>query len=72
MKVCHIVRLIEADGWYQVAWLSFYPSVTGPGATMIASSIPARLLAVILGVIAATAAAAKERTPTSAPAPRTP
>jgi Ca-activated chloride channel homolog len=36
-------------------------SVAGPGATMIASSLPARLIALALGVIAATAAGAKDK-----------
>ena len=37
------------------------PSVASPGASMITSSIPSRLLALILGVTAATAAVAKDK-----------
>jgi Ca-activated chloride channel family protein len=39
------------------------PRMTGPGATMIESSLPARLIALALGVTAATAASAKGKEP---------
>jgi Ca-activated chloride channel homolog len=52
--------LLKADGWYQVAWLSFPAKSYPSGTSMTSSTIPARLLAFALGVVVATAAGAKD------------
>jgi Ca-activated chloride channel family protein len=63
VSACPIVRFIEADGCIKSLGFPFPHDVTGPGASMIPSPILVRPLAVILGVIAATAVAAKEQDP---------